>query len=277
MKWTGKVLENITNPTRNGYTFAGWKCNDTVITDTATYADLAKSDTVASITLTAQWTDETAPVISGIENGKSYYVGQEFTATDVNKVTVTINGTAATPTEGKYKLTTTGENVIIAKDSAGNETKFTVTVSRRYSSSKTQTATEEQKQAEIEKAEAEKKAAEIEEVKTTTASLDSMKARSSKTAKGKVKVVAKLSDTEKAQVAKFKELGYTVKYRFYRSIKKSSGYKAMKTGTTGTYINTNGKKGTRYYYKVQIRVYDKDGNLVAKTALKNCKYATRVF
>ena len=145
------------------------------------------------------------------------------------------------------------------------------------SSSKTQTVTEEQKQAEIEKAEAEKKAAEIAEVKATTAGLDSMKARSSKTSKGNVKVVAKLSDTEKAQVAKFTELGYTVKYRFYRSTKKSSGYKAMLTGTTGTYTNTVGKSGTRYYYKVQLRVYDKDGKLIAKTALKDCKYGSRRF
>ena len=74
-----------------------------------------------------------------------------------------------------------------------------------------------------------------------------------------------------------KALGYTVKYRFYRSTKKSSGYKAMLTKTSKTYTNTTGKAGTRYYYKVQVRVYDKDGKLVAKTALKQCKYATRKF
>ena len=51
----------------------------------------------------------------------------------------------------------------------------------------------------------------------------------------------------------------------------------MLTGTTGKYTNTAGKKGTRYYYKVQLRVYDQTGKLVAKTALKQCKYATRIF
>ena len=37
----------------------------------------------------------------------------------------------------------------------------------------------------------------------------------------------------------------------------------------------SGKKGTKYFYKGQIRVYDKNGKLIAKTALKQCKYATR--
>ena len=174
-----------------------------------------------------------------------------------------------------YKITSDNYNEYIGN--AKVTVKSIATSSHGGGSSKAQTVTDEQKQAEIEKAEAEKKAAEIAEVKTTTAGLDSMKARSSKTAKGNVKVVAKLSGTEKAQVAKFTELGYTVKYRFYRSAKKSSGYKAMLTGTTGTYTNTYGKSGMRYYYKVQIRVYDTDGNLVAKTVLKDCKYATRIF
>ena len=115
------------------------------------------------------------------------------------------------------------------------------------------------------------------ETKSAVAGLSTLKARSSKTAKGNVKVVAKLSSTEKTKIAEFKELGYTVKYRFYRSTKKSSGYKAMLEKSSTTYINTYGKDGTRYYYKVQIRVYDADGTLIAKTELKDCKYATRVF
>ncbi len=67
----------------------------------------------------------------------------------------------------------------------------------------------------------------------------------------------------------------TFKYKFYRSTKKAFGYKAMKTGTTGTYTNTTGKKGTRYYYKARIMVYNQTGTLVASTPLKSCKYATR--
>lgn len=41
--------------------------------------------------------------------------------------------------------------------------------------------------------------------------------------------------------------------------------------------NTYGKNGSMYYYKVQLRVYDKDRKLVAKTALKQCKYANRIW
>ena len=72
-------------------------------------------------------------------------------------------------------------------------------------------------------------------------------------------------------------MGYTVKYRFYRSTKKSVGYRSALTKKTTSYINTSGKKGTKYFYKGQIRVYDKNGKLIAKTALKQCKYATRTW
>ena len=68
-----------------------------------------------------------------------------------------------------------------------------------------------------------------------------------------------------------------MKYRFYRSTKKSAGYKSTVTKKTASYMNTNGKKGTKYFYKIQIRVYDENGKLVAKTALKQCKYATRTW
>ena len=113
--------------------------------------------------------------------------------------------------------------------------------------------------------------------KTAVTGLDTMKARSSKTANGNVKVVVSLSDDESAAISALADLGYTVKYKFYRSTKKASSYKAMIEKDTATYINTNGKSGTRYYYKCQIRVYDQTGTLVVKTELKNCKYACRKF
>ena len=129
-------------------------------------------------------------------------------------------------------------------------------------------------------AEEEKKTEEVEatnvEKATTGAATASAKARSVKTKSG-VKVTYKPNTDTQSYIDEMKALGYTVKYRFYRSTKKSSGYKAMLTKTSKTYTNLNGKADTRYYYKVQVRVYDKDGKLVAKTALKQCKYATRVF
>ena len=114
------------------------------------------------------------------------------------------------------------------------------------------------------------------DVKTLTAKLTPV-ARSAKTAKKNVKVTTSLDKQDKAIVQELKDAGYTVKYRFYRSTKKAAGYKAAVTKKTSTYTNTGGKKGTKYYYKVQVRVYDADGKLAAKTALKQCKYASRTW
>ena len=101
-------------------------------------------------------------------------------------------------------------------------------------------------------------------------------ARSSKTPNKNIKVVLKLDEKTAASMEALQKLGYTIKYKFYRSTKKSSGYKASIVKKTGTYINTSGKKGVRYYYKVRIMVYDKNGKLIAQTKLNQCQYACRV-
>ena len=103
-----------------------------------------------------------------------------------------------------------------------------------------------------------------------------LSARSSKTPNKNIKVVLKLDEKTAASIEALQKLGYTIKYKFYRSTKKSSGYKASIVKKTGTYINTSGKKGVRYYYKVRIMVYDKNGKLIAQTKLKQCQYACRV-
>lgn len=102
-------------------------------------------------------------------------------------------------------------------------------------------------------------------------------ARSSKAAKKNAKVILKRNETTNSCIKELKDLGFTVKYRFYRSTKKSAGYKSTVTKKTASYMNTNGKKGTKYFYKIQIRVYDENGKLIAKTALKQCKYASRIW
>ena len=102
-------------------------------------------------------------------------------------------------------------------------------------------------------------------------------ARSSKTAKKNIKAVLKSDAKVKVSIKELKDLGFTVKYRFYRSTKKAASYKSTVTKKTATYTNTSGKKGTKYFYKVQVRVYDENGKLIAKTALKQCKYATRTW
>ena len=97
-----------------------------------------------------------------------------------------------------------------------------------------------------------------------------IKARSTKTSKG-VKV------TIKADVKELLDNGYTVEYKFYRSTKSNKGFKAMVTKTTGTYTNTKGVKGTKYYYKAKLVVKNAAGEVVATTPLTQCLYATRTF
>ncbi len=97
-------------------------------------------------------------------------------------------------------------------------------------------------------------------------------ARSAKTAKGSIKVTLAV---DKDAIKQIEGLGYTVKYKFYRSTKKSASYKAKYEKTGLTYTNTAGTRGTRYYYKARVMVYDAQGALVAKTELKQCKYACR--
>ena len=96
-------------------------------------------------------------------------------------------------------------------------------------------------------------------------------ARSAKLKNGSVKVMLK------GDLKAITDAGYTVKYKFYRSTKKSAGYKAVLTKKAPTYVNTYGKQGTMYYYKAKVMIYDKEGNFVAQTALKQCKYANRLW
>ena len=96
-------------------------------------------------------------------------------------------------------------------------------------------------------------------------------ARSAKLKNGSVKIMLK------GDLKAITDTRYTVKYKFYRSTKKSAGYKAVLTKKAPTYVNTYGKKGTMYYYKARVMIYDKEGNFVAQTALKQCKYASRLW
>ena len=130
VKWTAKVTEIITPPTRDGYKLTGWKCGDEDVDKNMTYADLVGVDTVMSVKLTAQWKDIASPVISGIKDGKSYGKAQTVTVIDENLNTVTLNGEAVTLDEnGQFVLSPAdGEQKIIATDKEGNKTEVTVTI-----------------------------------------------------------------------------------------------------------------------------------------------------
>ena len=97
-----------------------------------------------------------------------------------------------------------------------------------------------------------------------------LKVRTSKTSKKNIKAVVS------GDVKALTDAGYTVKYKFYRSTKKASKYAVLKTKADNTYINTKGKKGTKYYYKAKALVYQGD-KLVGQTELKQCKYGVRTW
>ena len=74
--------------------------------------------------------DGTSPVITGIENGKSYCEAQTVTVDEKYVNTITVNGTEVTLDEnGSFVLSTAdGEQKIVVTDRAGNTTEMTVTV-----------------------------------------------------------------------------------------------------------------------------------------------------
>ena len=99
------------------------------------------------------------------------------------------------------------------------------------------------------------------------------KVTTTKTSKKSVKVQV-AAKSSKTMISDIKSLGYTVKYQFYRSTKKTAGYKLLKTSSKNSFISTKGTKGRKYYYKARMLVYD-GSKLVARSALKRCSYGAR--
>ena len=92
------------------------------LTDTAGNTDCICSDGIVL--------DGTSPVITGIENGKTYCAAQTVTITEKYVDTVTVNGTAVTLDKGgSFVLSPAdGEQKIVVTDKAGNTAEMTVTV-----------------------------------------------------------------------------------------------------------------------------------------------------
>ena len=78
--------------------------------------------------------DNIQPVISGIENGKTYCEAQTVTVDEKYIDTVTVNGTAVTlDADGCFVLPpTNGEQKIVVTDKAGNNAEMTVTVNNGH-------------------------------------------------------------------------------------------------------------------------------------------------
>ena len=70
----GNQATKPTAPTKAGYSFEGWYNGDTKYDFTQAVTE--------SITLTAQWKDIENPVITGIENDRTYCAEVEFEASD---------------------------------------------------------------------------------------------------------------------------------------------------------------------------------------------------
>ncbi len=92
------------------------------LTDTAGNAEYICSDGIVL--------DGTSPIITGIENGKTYCEAQTVTVTEKYVGTVTVNGADVTPDENNSFILAPadGEQKIVVTDKAGNTAEMTVTV-----------------------------------------------------------------------------------------------------------------------------------------------------
>ena len=122
------TAEDLANATFTAYsdTFNIDPDNEYVI-----YARLTdESGNVAYISSNGIVLDSVVPVISGIENGKTYCEEQTFTVTEDYIKSVTVNGTEVSlDANNQFTLNPAeGTQTIVVTDKAGNETSLTVTV-----------------------------------------------------------------------------------------------------------------------------------------------------
>ena len=123
----GQKVNEPTAPTKEGYEFAGWYNGDTKYDFTQNVTE--------NITLTAHWKSVEAPVITGLENGKTYCDTVQFEVSDnVGVASVTANDVSLTPdANNKYTLEKAkGIVTVVAKDNADNDTTVIVTVNNGH-------------------------------------------------------------------------------------------------------------------------------------------------
>ena len=243
----GTALKEPANPTKSGYTFAGWyngenKWNfDTPVTQ--------------PMTLTAKWT--TVSTSSG-----GYYEWPQTPQISCG------NG-------GKVVLSADGKTLTITPD-AGKEIDKVLLNSKDLGAVSTVTNLKTGDKVEISFKDKVTEPAKEEldkQVKEAVAKVK-LKASSIKLKDGRLRIMISC-DVQDLQ--NLQELGYMVKYKFYRSMRKASSYKAALEKAGKTFTTGKGTKGTRYYYKARLMIYDKDGKLIAKSELKQCRYATRIL
>ena len=123
----------LNNPVKEGgYEFAGWSGTGLVENDNMTVT-VPKGST-GSRSYKAHWRDIQAPVVNGLEDGKSYCSAVQFTATDNDgEPTVTVNGVVLNAQNGKYILAPKeGKQIVVISDNDGNSLTFNVTVNNGH-------------------------------------------------------------------------------------------------------------------------------------------------
>lgn len=233
-------------PTREGYTFGGWYNGNTAWDFNA--------DVTQSMTLTAKWTSTSSS-------------GGHYNRTQTPQVTCGSGGKAVLSADGRtLTITPDAEKEIDKVTLNGKELGEVMTVTNLKTGDKVEISFKD-KVTEPAKEELDK------QVKEAVAKVK-LKARSIKLKDGRLRITISC-DVQDLQ--NLQELGYMVKYKFYRSMRKASSYKAALEKAGKTFTTGKGTKGTRYYYKARLMLYDKDGRLIAKSELKQCRYATHIL
>ena len=244
---------NLNEPAKDGYIFIGWSGTDLTGENNMTVA-ITKGST-GDRSYTAHWRYK--------GGGGSYNPAQkpEIITGEGGKTSPENNGSTLviTPDEGMEisKVTVNGKEVTVTNNKiTGLKTGDKVEVTF----AKTPPTKEE-----------------TDNIFKGKALKLSLAVRTSKTTKKNIRVAVKKTKELKYFIRELADAGYTVKYKFYRSVKKTSKYKARIVKTTDTYINTAGKKGRKYYYKAKLLIYDNGGRLIAQTELKQCRYGKRTW
>ena len=77
--------------------------------------------------------------------------------------------------------------------------------------------------------------------------------RTMKTKKKNVKVVVQPSAELEALIDEAEAEGYEIYYKFCRSVRKHSRYITWRTHEKNVYVNKEGVRGKKYYYKVRVK------------------------
>ncbi len=250
----GETVEKPADPVRSGYTFKGWYLGENAYNFDA--------PVTKDLTVTARWS------YNGGGSSYTYYTYYTIQASVNANGAITPSGTISVREGSDQTFTITPDQGYDVADVKIDGKSIGAVRSYTFEKVKGSHTIE----VEIDREEVIKQA----KAEELTASI-LLTARSVKTAKKNVKVRLEMDAESAAAIRELQALGYMVKYKFYRSEKKAWQYEAKLTKASKVYVNTQGEKGKRYYYKARVLVYDQNGRLVTYSKLTQCKYAARLW